>query len=249
MKRLGDSGPYARPPAVHSQGPAAPHVNNAASGTHSSAPVLLIRDVAYEVGVGQQPASEALSRAQNLSLDIIDRGLISTQEAFNMIEMFVSLPLRLSRLTHFRFHEHYGRWVVFNPVMSPEHLLGEVRKSPLLLCACCLIAVRHTAPELAPNLAPQLFQEAKARLSSSLLEVPQSIEFFQAVLVLCMWSTTIGQTPMSIDSWLVSGFALQHSLASDVFAPLTSPPRSTSLGKRELDHWCLWNHICLVHLQ
>jgi hypothetical protein len=112
-----------------------------------------------------------------------------------------------------------------------------------------LIAVRHTTQTLALSLAPQLFQEAKARLSTALLEVPHSIEFFQAALVLSMWSTTIGQTPLSIDSWLVSGFALQHSLASDVFAPIIAPPRSTSLDKRELDNWCLWNHICLVHLQ
>lgn len=63
-----------------------------------------------------------------------------------------------------------------------------------------------------------------------------------------MWSTTIGQTPLSIDSWLVSGFALQHSLASDIFAPIISPDHSTSVSRSELDRWCIWNHLCLAHL-
>lgn len=148
-----------------------------------------------------------------------------------------------------RFQEHYGRWVLFNAAVAPENLLREVRKSPLLLCACCLIAIRHREQELVTSLAPQLFQEAKARLSDTVLEVPQSVDFFQAALVLSMWSTTIGQTPMSIDSWLISGFALQHSLASDVFTPINSFPYPASLRKQELDHWCLWNHMCLAHLQ
>lgn len=110
--------------------------------------------------------------------------------------------------------------------------------------------MRHTTQESASNLAPTLFQEAKALLSGSLLDVPQSIEFFQAAVVLSMWSTTIGQTPLSIDSWLLSGFTLQHSLASEVFAPVMSGANQAgSLSKGELDQWCVWNHLCLVHLQ
>jgi hypothetical protein len=138
---------------------------------------------------------------------------------------------------------------LFSETISPDALLAEVRVSPLLLCACCLIAVRHTTQESASNLAPRLFQEAKALLTGSLLDVPQSKEFFQAAILLSMWSTTIGQTPLSIDSWLLSGFALQHSLASDVFAPVTSENLSVSLNRSELDSWCIWNHLCLVHLQ
>lgn len=109
--------------------------------------------------------------------------------------------------------------------------------------------MRHTTQESASVLAPRLFQDAKALLSASLLDVPQSIEFFQAALILSMWSTTIGQTPLSIDSWLLSGFALQHSLASDIWCPITDTKNSTSLSKSELDRWCIWNHLCLVHLQ
>lgn len=151
-----------------------------------------------------------------------------------------------------RFQEHYGRWVSFSETIPPTTLLAEIRKSPLLTCASCLIAVRHTTQESASNLAPRLFQEAKALLSGSLLDVPQSVQFFQAAVILSMWSTTIGQTPLSIDSWLLSGFALQHSLASEGFAHVMSGSggeRSGNLSKSELDRWCIWNHLCLVHLQ
>lgn len=118
---------------------------------------------------------------------------------------------------------------------SPQPLVAEVRTSPLLLCACCLIAVRHTTQESASNIAPQLFQDVKAPLYSCLLDVPQSIEFFQAALILSMWSTTIGQTPLSIDSWLLSGFALQYSLASDIWGSIANAKSSASLAKSELN--------------
>jgi len=92
--------------------------------------------------------------------------------------------------------------------------------------------------------------EAKSLLSAGLLDVPQGMEFFQAAVILSMWSTTIGQTPLSVDSWLLSGFALQHSLASEVFASVTGGKgEQGSLGRGELERWCVWNHLCLVHLQ
>lgn len=146
--------------------------------------------------------------------------------------------------------EHYGRWVTFQETTSPSaSLLAEVRRSPLLLCTCCLIAVRHTTDEYASRLAPLLFQEAKSLLSTTLLIVPQSMAFFQAALILSLWSTTIGQAVMSIDSWLLSGFALQHCLSSDLFAPITNTIQTSPLTRQEIDRWFIWNHLCVVHLQ
>jgi hypothetical protein len=112
-----------------------------------------------------------------------------------------------------------------------------------------LIAVRHTTQELADRLAPQLFHEARTLVASALLVAPQSIEFFQAVLILSLWSTTIGQVPMSVDSWLLTGYALQQALASPDFAQVfqTSPNLAVSIS--QIDAWCLWNHLCLAHLQ
>jgi hypothetical protein len=166
-----------------------------------------------------------------LTTDIILKGLLSEEDAVPLIALF---------------RENYGRWISFSPRASTMRLLEDVRASPLLLAACCLIAVRHTSQELASCLAPKLFKEVKSLLSIAMLNVPQPIAFFQASLVLSLWSTTIGQIPLGIDSWLLSGFALQHSFASGFFAPLTAASNSS---KEQLDHLCVWNHLCLVHLQ
>ncbi|KAK5218320.1 hypothetical protein LTR96_010385 [Exophiala xenobiotica] len=133
--------------------------------------------------------------------------------------------------------------------MATEALLSHVRKSPLLLCSIFLIAVRHTTQELADQLAPTLFDEAKKLVASSLLVVPQSVEFFQATLVLSLWSTTIGQVPLSIDSWLLTGYALQQSLASSHFNRVFQDEETLSVAKVDLDAWCIWNHLCVAHLQ
>lgn len=145
------------------------------------------------------------------------------------------------------FVEHYGRWVLFDEEDDPKNLLQKVSRSPLLLCACCLIAVRHTTEDFAVNLAPKLYQCARSLVSSALLDAQQPIDFFQASLILSMWSTTVGQVPLSIDSWLLSGFALQHWQSSPVIDQSRAHPDKQPT-KTTLDYSCLWNHLCLVHL-
>lgn len=152
-------------------------------------------------------------------------------------------------MTNPRFSEHYGRWVLFDPDDDTHSLLSRVRKSPLLFCACCLIAVRHTSQDIAASLAPKLYESARSLVQSALLVSPQPIEFFQAVIILCMWSTTVGQVPLSIDSWLLSGFSLQHCQSSSLFSVVANPSSAASeIDKPALNIWFLWNHICLVHL-
>lgn len=215
----------------------------------STAPLLVIRDVATEFGIDAngktgQPLSDSFQ-----SNDIIGNGLISAQDASSLLQLSVILDLHIFVLIVTRFHEHYGRWVYFNSNPTSDSLLAEVRKSPLLLCACCLIAIRHTSEEVASRLAPQLFKEASSLLSAALLVVPQSTSFFQAALILSQWSTTIGQVPLSIDSWLLSGFALQHCHSTDLFSPVLHKTKPSSMTRLELNRWCIWNHLCLVHLQ
>lgn len=149
-----------------------------------------------------------------------------------------------------RFHEHYGRWVAFDPTTSSEVLLQTIRQSPLLLCACCLIAVRHYSMEAAQSLAPILFEKAQVLLSSALLVSAQNLEFFQAVIVLCMWSTTVGGSPLGIDSWLISGFGLQHCFSTKLFQPIVGTSSVAFCQSRQhLDRLRIFNHLVLVHLQ
>lgn len=202
-------------------------------GEQPPAPLFVLRDVTAQSGFRPADRTAANTPSRGLTDDIILKGLLSEQDAISLLALF---------------QENYGRWVSFNSTSPIMRLLEDVRKSPLLLTACCLIAVRHTSQELASRLAPKLFKEAKTLLSVAMLNVPQPLQFFQASLVLSLWSTTIGQIPLGIDSWLLSGFALQHSVASGLFAPSMEGPR-THLDKEELDHLCIWNHLCLAHLQ
>ncbi|KAF5654102.1 hypothetical protein F25303_1712 [Fusarium sp. NRRL 25303] len=194
------------------------------------APVFLIRDAATDAGVHSPEQAIAQTGPQS---DVISTGLVSLQTAHSLLGLF---------------HVHYGRWVRFPEDIPTDRLLLQVRKSPLLLCSIFLISVRHTSQNLADRLAPKLFEESKRLITTSLLEVPQTVEFFQAVLILSLWSTTIGQVPLSIDSWLLTGYAIQQALASPHFMDVIRPG-SSQHSSDSLDDWCLWNHLCVAHLQ
>ncbi|KAL4810941.1 hypothetical protein BDV18DRAFT_155557 [Aspergillus unguis] len=192
-------------------------------GDSSAAPVMVIRDLVADTGIELPKNSD----------DVPINGLVPTELAMNLISIF---------------SQHYGRWVLFDDD-DPETLLPRVRKSPLLFCASCLIAVRHTSQDIAARLAPKLYDKTRSLVQSALLLSPQPIEFFQAALVLCMWSTTVGQVPLSIDSWLLSGFALQHCQSSALFSTIINPSSPPSeLDVDSMKCWFLWNHLCLVHL-
>ncbi|RDW58204.1 hypothetical protein BP6252_13615 [Coleophoma cylindrospora] len=216
--------------------PAPPHVacHDTETSTPTAPPVFLIRDAASDIGMGHSSSNDEIPTVSKVHVDVISKGFLTAEQAISLLDLF---------------QEQYGRWVCIQKPENVHALLSETRKSPLLLCACCLIAVRHKSQELATKLAPLLFQEVKGLLSNSLLMIPQSIDFFQAVLILSMWSTTIGQVPMSIDSWLISGYALQQALAAgNLFKSTSSTIHARQPSKTDLDRMCIWNHLCLVHL-
>lgn len=62
-----------------------------------------------------------------------------------------------------------------------------------------------------------------------------------------MWSTTIAKVPLTVDSWLLSGFALHHSIATALFNA-SAINNGSGATKSALDRMCVWNHMCLVHL-
>ncbi|EFY94804.2 Zn(2)-C6 fungal-type DNA-binding domain protein [Metarhizium robertsii ARSEF 23] len=192
------------------------------------APVFLIRDACTDAGVRSPEHNEA-----GESQDVISTGLVPLPTAHSLLRIF---------------HVYYGRWVKFSEDLSSEALLPQVRHSPLLLCSLFLIAVRHTTDQLADQLAPRLFQEAKRLLSASLLTVPQGIEFYQSIVILSLWSTTIGQVPLSVDSWMITGYALQQAMASPFFIDAFQCTTAAPVTKAHCDAWCLWTHLTLAHL-
>ncbi|KIW02086.1 hypothetical protein, variant [Verruconis gallopava] len=242
LKRLGDG-----PSTVQTRSPtpsrAPTHDNDQSSASRDRgasldadavAPVFILRDLAAETGAAT--GSNGRIADGQLSVDaedIISAGVLAEHDAIKLISIF---------------QEHYGRWVAFDPTSQPETLLQTIRKSPLLLCACCLISIRHFSVAAAEALAPRLFDISKSLLSSALLKTPQSFEFFQSVIILCMWSTTVGQNPLSIDSWLVSGFALQHCFSTKLFQSIVADSSKVSQSRHLLDRLRVFNHLILVHL-
>ncbi|OAA58224.1 Major facilitator superfamily domain, general substrate transporter [Cordyceps fumosorosea ARSEF 2679] len=195
------------------------------------APVILIREAATDAGLS--PPGQFGSLPGNAS-DVISAGLVTASTSHSLLKLF---------------RIHYGRWVRFSKDTSLDRLLSKVRRSPLLLCSVLLIAVRHTTQELADELAPRLFHEAKSLAAKALLVVPQTVEHFQALLILSLWSTTVGQQPLSIDGWLLTGYALQQGFASACFPGQSKLRQGGNAEQSDVDAQCLWNHLCVAHLQ
>ncbi|KAF7185505.1 putative transcriptional regulatory protein [Pseudocercospora fuligena] len=190
-----------------------------------AASLLVLRDAASD----SQGFESAVSSHRQT---IIEKGYLSASVVRQLLDLF---------------RAHYRRWVALRENRDTEADL-DFTGSPLLLCACCLIAVRHWDSLKAGETAAILFTEAKKLLQVQLLEAPQGLAFFQAVLILSLWSTTIGQKPLSIDSWLTSGFAIQHGKASDVFKDAEYSSSLESEYTSTVGKLLLWSRLCLAHL-
>jgi len=85
------------------------------------------------------------------------------------------------------------------------------------------------------------------RLSSGILlnAPPLDYEKLQALLLLGMWSAA-GQVSISIDSWLLSGIALNHAILSFDFLEEEGSPDFSTEALRERR---VWNGLCLTRLQ
>jgi hypothetical protein len=95
-----------------------------ATGLHREAPLLVIRDA-----VSGAEASHLEDRSD--SETIIDKGFLSSEEVVELLGLF---------------HRYYRRWITPRENDIDDH---DPSHSPLLLCACCLIAVRHWTSERA----------------------------------------------------------------------------------------------------
>lgn len=129
-----------------------------------------------------------------------------------------------------------------------QQLHSKTARAPLLLFSSCIIAVRHARNDLATTLTPRLFDHLQALLGKSLLVIAESLEFFQAVLILSLWSTTVGGMPLRIDGWLLTNYAIQQAQTSPVFSDLFTS-KAEHLTREQSNVLFVWNHICLAHLQ
>lgn len=193
-----------------------------ATGDANGAPLRVIHDAV--------PASNS-GRIEDDSdqTSLIQRGVIGETEAQYLLAII---------------QRHYGRWIGWDETTSSTKHPRNVN-DPLLLCVCCLLAGRHASSSEARARSEMLFTEAKTLLGSALLQAEQPFSFFQAALILSLWSTTAGQRLLSLDAWSISGFALQQILVSDVFrgeavaeTSNITVPQATRVR----------NHLALAHL-
>lgn len=119
--------------------------------------------------------------------------------------------------------------------------------SNLLQCSVYLIVIRHST-EVDIELAAAFLSETKRLLGQSLLSVIDTLDTFRALLILSMWSTSVGGEPLGVDGWLLTSYAIHHGKLSPVFAEVFQRS-SRSLDDSHVDAWCIWNHICVAHLQ
>lgn len=129
--------------------------------------------------------------------------------------------------------------------------MEEFRQSPLLLASVLLISIRHTEGA-SEQQAAELLRETKKLLSSELLVVPQKLQFYQAIVILSLWSTSAGRMPMKIDSWALTSYALQQTLTINEFASLNDQDIDQHPSGASSDRYkyqCIWNHLVLAHLQ
>lgn len=191
-----------------------------------TAPLQIIHDAGIQTGHESYPI-EVQS-----NMDIIQKGILPAGELKGLLTIF---------------QKHYGRWISIPEDIVTGPRLMETH-NPLLLCACCLVAARHAFLTDEINLTPVLFKEVKSLLGCYLLQPRQSVEFFQASLILSLWSTTAGQHPLSLDAWLITGVALQQGLISDTLGRMAVGDLNQIDKDFPIDAFYLWNHLCLSHL-
>ena len=167
--------------------------------------------------------------------DIISLGLISEEQA-------------IAFLTHFR--ENYNRWVSFPEDVSIKVILDGIRRRcSLLLTVCCSISIRFLDQDLRAKIYKLLMQKLQAELNQSLLVVPQTIEFMQALAVISIYPAVLSDGEFIIDGWFYSSLALQHFITKDALGLVMSFDGIGPVTEfDEITAYRVWNHLCLVHL-
>lgn len=154
----------------------------------------------------------------------------------------------LELLAYFRVH--YNHWVSFPETISNEALMDRIlQRCALLLTVICCVAIRYHNPDLRAKTYDLLLQRILAELSLSLVVVPQTIEFMQALTILSVYAPSISSGEVVFDAWYFSGIALQHFVTKDVLGLVMSFDGIGPVTEfDELTAYRVWNHLCLVHV-
>lgn len=135
--------------------------------------------------------------------------------------------------------------------MPTEKLLDlMIRRSSLLLTVCCCVVIRYHDPALKESMWTLLLHKLQEDLRETMLVVPHTIEFIQALAVMSIYASSLSDDKVFIiDAWFISSVALQHFVTKNVLGlviPFDGVSPITEMD--EITAYRVWNHLCLVHL-
>lgn len=198
----------------------------AADRNTTSAPVTLIRN--------RFSAVSGLARLSRDTKDIVELGLLSERQASHLQELFF---------------QKVGPWIGI-PNWNAISEARDVRRiSPLLFATICLQGGRLDPSFCNSSQHDQLYEHVRALTGRELLISPLPLESVCALLIVGVWSTSPKEKAEFIDSWLMSGYAIQQAMLCINFTALlkrVNEGESDHVDQRKLR---LWNMICLCHLQ
>lgn len=150
------------------------------------------------------------------------------------------------------FRQNCGRWVSFPMDLPADQLLVRIRqRCSLLLTVVCCVSLRYNPhmAEYKSKVYPLLLNKLQQELTASLLVVPQTIEFMQALTLLSIYGLSLSAKEFVIDSWFISSVALQHFITKDALGLVMSADGISPVTEfDEVTTYRVWNHLCLAHL-
>lgn len=103
-------------------------------------------------------------------------------------------------------------------------------------------------PGVASPVVQAMYLQIRQELMHSLWgPLPLKFEVLQAIALLCLWPTHSVQNGPPMDSWLLSGIALDHALMSFDF--LKNAPYERVVDNDMVSQLRLWNALCLARVQ
>lgn len=166
-----------------------------------------------------------LSRGPALSpsdLNVISANILSEKQVYDLLSFFRS---------------NFNHWISLPSLSTPEELVKHYLQScPLVLSACCAVAMRFGKQEVFQTIYPSLSKFLKYHVDSIALNGVQSIELVQALTVISLFASSLSYGDSQFDPWMISGVGIMHM----------ETLRSLNVPFTHL-HFRLWNHLNLAH--
>lgn len=167
--------------------------------------------------------------------NIITLGLVTRTKAIELLDIFLT---------------YYNQWVSLPTNIPTEKLLDlMINRSSLLLTVCCCVVIRYQDPTLKKSMWKLLLHKMQEDLRETMLIVPHTIEFIQALAVMSIYASSLSDERFVIDAWFISSIALEHFVTKNALGLVMSFDGVSPVTELdEITAYRVWNHLCLVHL-